>query len=654
MNERDAPAAESMAESTGSSRDAPPAREFGVWARLFRAYFRLLVLQYHRRVLGVAVAMAIVSIPIGVFSFVYLGGMTMGGFVTGWLVYGAMLLPIASASCGVRPTDALATVDNLRLHCVASVRASISGLLVGIAALVAGWLLTLVDMFVSVLLSGLLKAVASAEWYGRNSQSGPYGPPNAAFDIFGIWPNWAVPPFPVEDYRARKWEWLVGAWSGVMDQSLLLIPAAAVSIVIIAVITGYTMTWSVLLCVPAALATKNMKHEAKAREKGACEFGRVGLVVCSLLGATVAYPALFTGRWSYEELAHGDFSAGVTWALVFVMVAAPIAVSGWGAFLSVREGLDGLENEKTDGPDSERLSLVAWVWIGFAGLLLVAGLGTWWYLGPYSERREIEELRKSIADGSMSVDDRVAAIETLVQLAPEGAEWAQVAEAIVTEDVEGIDRLPSRQFDLGSDWVLEVVYIGEGSIPRAGSESARRVGPFWLGKTEVTQGQWQAIMNSNPSNFRGDPSRPVENVSAADAMEFCRRLSLLTGRNIRLPSPSEWEYACRAGASTRYSFGDDESMLPAYAWFGNNFLRAGNSGDSPHPVAEKLPNRWGLFDMHGNVQEWTMTSLDAIEARGGCWHHGADQCVSDAVVFDSRDARYSNVGVRILVDPDGE
>ena len=122
--------------------------------------------------------------------------------------------------------------------------------------------------------------------------------------------------------------------------------------------------------------------------------------------------------------------------------------------------------------------------------------------------------------------------------------------------------------------------------------------PYWLGQTEVTQAQWQAVMGSNPSRFKGDLTRPVEQVSWNDAVEFCRRLSQKTGMTFRLPTEAEWEYACRAGTTTAYSFGNDASSLGEYGWFD------GNAGGSTKPVATRKPNAWGLYDMHGNVREW--------------------------------------------------
>lgn len=133
---------------------------------------------------------------------------------------------------------------------------------------------------------------------------------------------------------------------------------------------------------------------------------------------------------------------------------------------------------------------------------------------------------------------------------------------------------------------------------------------FYLGQTEVTQGQFERVMGTNPSHFRlprspqDDRTRhPVESVSWHEAVEFCERLSSLPAekearRLYRLPYQSEWEYACRAGSQTPYFYGSDPEELGSYAWFNDN------SGNETQPVGEKQPNRWGLYDMHGNVWEW--------------------------------------------------
>jgi len=130
---------------------------------------------------------------------------------------------------------------------------------------------------------------------------------------------------------------------------------------------------------------------------------------------------------------------------------------------------------------------------------------------------------------------------------------------------------------------------------------------YWMSKYEVTQRQYEELMGNNPSKFKNaEINWPVENVNWNDAVEFCRLLTeqeksagrLKDGYEYRLPTEAQWEYACRAGTTTRFSYGDDNSELGKYAWYGDN------SEGITHPVGEKLVNPMGLYDMHGNVWEW--------------------------------------------------
>jgi formylglycine-generating enzyme required for sulfatase activity len=120
---------------------------------------------------------------------------------------------------------------------------------------------------------------------------------------------------------------------------------------------------------------------------------------------------------------------------------------------------------------------------------------------------------------------------------------------------------------------------------------------FYIGVYEVTQAQYEAVMGENPSYF-ADSLRPVDKVYWDNAVEFCRKLSQKEGMTYRLPTEAEWEYACRAGTTTKYYWGDSDSNVGNYAWYDNN------SGSETHQVGRKLPNAWGLYDMSGNVQEW--------------------------------------------------
>ncbi len=230
---------------------------------------------------------------------------------------------------------------------------------------------------------------------------------------------------------------------------------------------------------------------------------------------------------------------------------------------------------------------------------------------------------------------------------------------------------------------------------------------FRMGKYPVTQAQWRTVAMSpkvdidlslNPSYHRGE-DKPVEQVTWYEAQEFCARLSRLTGENYRLPSEAEWEYACRAGASeyTEYCFGDDPSQLDDYGWYGNNSgdrlidadgiwkevnqdasqytqrIRQNNCGT--HPVGQKLPNAWGLYDLHGNVWEWCADDWhDSYERaspdsqiwlkdiknheedgeinkllRGGSWRNYAGGCrAADRFGFNAREQSFI-VGFRLLL-----
>jgi formylglycine-generating enzyme required for sulfatase activity len=235
-------------------------------------------------------------------------------------------------------------------------------------------------------------------------------------------------------------------------------------------------------------------------------------------------------------------------------------------------------------------------------------------------------------------------------------------------------QIPAGEFLMGSP---------EGESDRRNSESPQhqvRVEPFFMGKYPVTQAQYQAVMGSNPSHFKGD-NCPVEQVSWHDATEFCSRLSRQTEKLYRLPTEAEWEYACRAGTTTPFHFGETITTdlanyrgtdNPEYNW-------SGSYGDGPKgeyreattPVDHfGIANGFGLSDMHGNVWEWCQdhwhesymgapsdgsawndseaSEDDPRVLRGGSWYYVPGNCRSAARTNDDAGGRNLNNGFRVV------
>lgn len=212
-----------------------------------------------------------------------------------------------------------------------------------------------------------------------------------------------------------------------------------------------------------------------------------------------------------------------------------------------------------------------------------------------------------------------------------------------------------------------------GEVGRKGDEKQHEVTiskSYYLGVYEVTQGEYEKVTGENPSGFKGTKN-PVEMVSWEEAVSFCEKLSEMpnekaAGREYRLPTEAEWEYACRAGSSNAYSFGDSLDSLGSYGWF------KGNLDGQTHPVGEKKANAWGLYDMHGNVWEWCQdwyaayppdASTDPQQGpnkgsnpvgRGGGWNYGADLCRSAVRGRFGPRARLNYYGFRVALNPSGK
>jgi formylglycine-generating enzyme required for sulfatase activity len=213
-------------------------------------------------------------------------------------------------------------------------------------------------------------------------------------------------------------------------------------------------------------------------------------------------------------------------------------------------------------------------------------------------------------------------------------------------------RIPAGEFMMGSD------------ADRPDEKPLHQVTiskPFYLGKYEVTQAQWQEVMGTNPSHFKGDPSRPVERVSWIMVQEFISKLNAREGHTLyRLPTEAEWEYAARAGATTKYHFGDDDASLEQYAWYNKN------DKGTTHPVGQLKPNAWGLYDMMGNVWEWVQdwrgpyaagqqvdpqgpATGNARGYRGGGWGYPPVRCRVAFRSYDSPNYIYGTHGFRLAM-----
>ena len=263
--------------------------------------------------------------------------------------------------------------------------------------------------------------------------------------------------------------------------------------------------------------------------------------------------------------------------------------------------------------------------------------------------------------------ERQAALERERQAAEAAAREAERERQLAREKRDG------KTFSLPGGGEMAFVWIEPG-VFQMGSPRTKE-GPvhaveisrgFWLGKYEVTQDQWEAVMGTRPwvgeRYVRSAASHPAVNISWNDVQVFIRRLNAAAGEAVyRLPTEAEWEYACRAGTSTRWSFGDAESQLGDYAWYKKT------ANDYGHAVGTKRPNPWGLYDMHGNVSEWVQdwwsnryynssprvdppgpSSGSERVVRGGGFPSPARYVRSAQRYGHSPDDRHYGLGVRLL------
>ncbi|OGW17409.1 MAG: hypothetical protein A3K09_05465 [Nitrospinae bacterium RIFCSPLOWO2_12_FULL_47_7] len=184
---------------------------------------------------------------------------------------------------------------------------------------------------------------------------------------------------------------------------------------------------------------------------------------------------------------------------------------------------------------------------------------------------------------------------------------------------------------------MVLIPSGEFMAGEPGSLKGMVINAFYMDKYEVTQSEFQQVMGKNPSNFKGS-NLPVEQVTWHEAKEYCGKVGK------RLPTEWEWEKTAKAGTTTTYYWGESKSMANDYAWYDEN------SGNKTHPVGQKKPNNYGLYDMAGNVWEWTNSDYDGSgkykTLRGGSWVSGASGVRPSFRRYGSPDSRVIHFGFR--------
>ncbi len=245
-----------------------------------------------------------------------------------------------------------------------------------------------------------------------------------------------------------------------------------------------------------------------------------------------------------------------------------------------------------------------------------------------------------------SLQDDTASVPQEIAIAIPGAEQVQIKMRL----------MPEGNFVMGSSGMEADRQNDEGPQHQVTITKS-----FYLGIYEVTQMQWEAVMGTRPSCFGYVAMNPVESISWDDCQKFIAKLNTLGIGTFRLPTEAEWEYACKAGSTTRFPWGDDPeyTKLGEYAWYD------ANSAQKLHPVGQKKPNAWGLYDMHGNVWEWCsdwygsysdMNQTDPTGAvtgsnrvkRGGSWRNFPKYCRAADRDYGTPADAYDSLGFRLV------
>lgn len=265
-------------------------------------------------------------------------------------------------------------------------------------------------------------------------------------------------------------------------------------------------------------------------------------------------------------------------------------------------------------------------------------------------QRELKSPETSTASGEDTPRQKVTPVEEVRGAMDTGA---QQLEFRVGRAHLVLVRIPAGEFDMGSP------LDEKGHMPDEGPVRHVKISkPFYLGRYEATQLQYEEVMGERPKWFRGD-SLPAYGITYGEALQFCGKLSQLVDLPITLPTEAQWEYACRAGTKTRYYSGDTEADLGSVGWY------KGNDGRTIHPVGEKQPNAWGLYDMHGNVWEPCIDSCFNREKlggtdprgtvnttygamRGGGWGYPPEYCRAATNLVT--DDMFGGMGIRIAIN----